>query len=123
MPTTNSILDSRPSVFGDYELVTEVGRGSTATVFSARRGPDPVALKIFAAHASPQRWAQLRDYFEMELGIIRSMDHPNIVKLIDAGVVDGVPFIAMELKVLEAALPQTQPLNSTKHAKARSTLT
>ncbi len=82
---------------GDYEIIAELGVGSTARVYSARGKVGVVALKVFESLKYTSNAAALRRVFEHELRTIRSLDHPHIVKVLDAGVSEDVPFIAMEL--------------------------
>jgi serine/threonine protein kinase len=82
--------------FGSYTLVRELGSGSAARVYEARRGDESVALKVFDLGKSRDQVVVL-DQFNNEVAVIRRLDHPNIVKVLDAGVVEHQPFIAMEL--------------------------
>jgi serine/threonine protein kinase len=84
--------------FGDYVLMEEIGHGGSARVYLARRkDASVVALKVFELGKRESEAAAVLDFFQNELTVIRTLDHPNIVKYIDAGVVSSVPYIAMEL--------------------------
>jgi WD40 repeat protein len=79
---------------GRFEIRRELGHGSFGTVFLAH---DPllgrdVALKIprVPALLTPQ----LRQRFQHEAQAAARLDHPNLVAVYDAGVVDDVCFIA-----------------------------
>src|SRR5439155_3998401 len=64
-----------------------------AEVFRARdRSLDrPVALKVFrAAEADKVR-------FQRETALLTQLQHPHLVRLLDAGEFDGVAYIALEL--------------------------
>src|SRR5436190_870259 len=88
---------NRPSKFGPYLLERELGRGGMAVVYRARHtGLDRlVALKILkeAGAIGPQGLER----FRREASAAANLHHPNIVMVHDAGEVDGVPFLAMEL--------------------------
>jgi tetratricopeptide (TPR) repeat protein len=79
---------------GRYELIRKVGAGGMGVVF---RGRDPatdapVAVKLLE-HASPD----LRSRFAREVGILRSLAHPQIVRYLDDGVgPEGAPYLVME---------------------------
>jgi len=84
--------------FGDYALLVRVGMGGMAEVFRAqRRGRRPgeadVALKRLLPHVA-QDPALARLYLR-EVEALRRIDHPVVVRLIDAGEVDGLPFVVM----------------------------
>jgi serine/threonine-protein kinase len=85
--------------FGRYEILSLIGRGGMAEVYRARAVSGPhegreVALK----RLMPQHNDDLAyiDLFTGEADIGRCLDHPNIVRLYDAGVVDDIYYIAME---------------------------
>jgi serine/threonine-protein kinase len=78
---------SHPQRIGPYEIEEVIGRGAMAVVYRARqRTPSRlVALKkIHTGNAD-------------EPEIIARLEHPNIVRIYDAGVHDGEPFFTMQL--------------------------
>ncbi len=83
-----------PSDFGRYRLLRLLGRGGMAEVFLADDAGRPVAIKRLLPHyAAERRFARmLRD----EARIGAAIRHPNVVGVIDAGVVEGVHYLAME---------------------------
>jgi len=91
-------LIRRAGVFGKYQIIDEIGHGGSARVYRARNESDSiVALKIFDLGKSEASADAVKRFFETELAIVRSLNHPNIVKYLDAGMVDEIPYIAMEL--------------------------
>jgi serine/threonine protein kinase len=80
--------------FGGFELLAQIGRGGTGTVYRAR---DPagrfVAIKLMNDGRSP---ADVRRFREQAAAAVR-LRHPSIVGAFDAGEIDGRPYIAMEL--------------------------
>jgi TolB-like protein/Tfp pilus assembly protein PilF len=83
---------------GPYRIVEEIGGGGMGRVFLAERADQlfsrRVAIKIvrFTADAD-----QFIDRFTREREILAAFDHPNITRLLDAGVTDDhVPFVVME---------------------------
>jgi serine/threonine-protein kinase len=91
---------SRPRVgdrFGAYELVEPLGAGGTAEVWLARDGTDAGSrMVIKRLHPSLRGDTRCEDVLRAEARLLRALDHPNVVRLIASGDVDGVPFLAME---------------------------
>ena len=82
--------------FGDYRIISELGRGNNGVVYLAEQQPldREVALKVLL----PERSAD-PEYVDLLLNEARSaarMCHPNIVQALDAGNIDGCYFLAME---------------------------
>lgn len=94
-------LDARPDTIeprqlGDFILIEPVGRGGMATVFLAQRqGFDQrVAIKLLHRTLHSDLDRQL---FERERKALASLEHPNIARLIDAGVTEQrEPFLVLE---------------------------
>ncbi|MBK8321682.1 MAG: serine/threonine protein kinase [Betaproteobacteria bacterium] len=83
---------------GPWRLVREIGRGGMGAVWLAERAAGgakmPVALKMLHPFASKGPQAER---FRREREILASLNHPNIARLIDAGVTEeGVPWLALE---------------------------
>ncbi len=81
---------------GNYALISRIGSGGVGTVFLAEDGRDgqSVALKVL----SPPNSVDVGEFlarFQREASVIASLDHPHIVRVRDAGIVDGQCFIAM----------------------------
>ena len=86
-----------PDVPG-YRMIRLLGEGGMASVFLAERvlggTVQRVALKRLRLSVYDPRE---RHRFEHEHGILARLEHPNIARLIDAGIApDGVPWFAME---------------------------
>ncbi|MGE0439649.1 MAG: tetratricopeptide repeat protein [Gemmatimonadales bacterium] len=83
-------------VLGPYRIVEVVGRGGMGVVCLAEREDvgKRVALKLVAGGlASPERVAR----FFRERRVLAQLEHPDIARLLDAGVADdGTPWLAME---------------------------
>ena len=79
---------------GRYLFERELGRGGMATVHLARdiRNEGHVALKVL----HPQLAFTLgADRFAREIRVAARLDHPNILRVIDSGEVDGQLWFAM----------------------------
>ena len=85
--------------FGKYYLLGQVGRGGMAEVRLAYEdiGDDirPCVIKrISSSHRGREDY---REMFEEEGRIGRLLRHPNVVRMYDAGEIEGSPFICFEL--------------------------
>lgn len=83
---------------GRFKLREEIGQGGMGVVFVADQ-LEPVqrrvALKVIRADADS---ARMLARFEQERQALALMDHPNIAKVLDAGVSEtGQPYFVMEL--------------------------
>ncbi len=81
---------------GPYETVAEIGRGGYGTVFQARHVETgrEVALKVLSEAGAAGSVEAMR--FRREVELVRSLDHPGIVRVLDSGVEAGRPWFAME---------------------------
>lgn len=92
-PPVASLLTGR--FFGDYELLTEVGRGGSAVVFKARQfGLNRVvALKLLAS--GPVASRDFIHRFHTEASAAARLEHPHIVPIYEFGEHEGNHFLAM----------------------------
>lgn len=81
--------------FGEYRLHEILGRGGMASVFRAERGGEVSALKRPLGSLLGDSDFVERFLREAEIG--RTLNHPNIVRILGRGNVDGVPYFTMEL--------------------------
>ncbi|MBL9030751.1 MAG: serine/threonine protein kinase [Phycisphaerae bacterium] len=81
---------------GDYELISEAGRGGQGTVYQAIQPGTgrTVAIKRLGAgrFASPG----MRARFDREIRVLASLNHPGVVTIHGADEVDGHRFLLME---------------------------
>lgn len=86
-----------PRTLGPYEILTVVGRGGVGTVYRARHrdGGQEVALKLLALPPACEPTAVRRLAREFEA--LQELDHPNVVRVYEAGVQEGCSYLAMEL--------------------------
>jgi serine/threonine protein kinase len=82
--------------FGEFRIVREVGRGGMGIVYEALQlGLDrPVALKVLSLAAAMDPRALQR--FQLEAQVAGWLHHPRIVPVHAVGVVDDVPYYAMQ---------------------------
>jgi tetratricopeptide (TPR) repeat protein len=94
-----AVPSAPPRTIGEYRIIEQIGVGGSGEVYRALRtinGIDQaVAVKCFHPHRSDGEHV---DRFKREQRMLSALRHPDIVRLIDAGVTeDGRPFLAMEL--------------------------
>lgn len=88
--------DPAPAVVvpNDFEILGEISRGGMGIVYRARdkRSGDLVALKVILNPSG------LGDFqrFRREVQVLRTLQHPNIVKILDFDVDCAHPYIALE---------------------------
>lgn len=90
--TTNLPLQS----CGSYDLVEKIAEGGMGAIYRARHRTtsDIVAIKIMPKHMAANPILLRR--FEQEFRAASQLDHPNIVRAMDFGSVNGMPYLVME---------------------------
>ena len=83
---------------GAYVLMEQIGRGGMGAVYRAERADDEfsksVAVKLIAGSI---RSSETVNRFAVERQILATLEHPNIARLLDAGMTqDGLHYIVME---------------------------
>ena len=81
---------------GDYTVEGILGRGGMARVYRAiGPGGEAVALKLILADLAGEDTYRRR--FELETSIARRLSHPNVVRVLDSGVHDNIPWLTQTL--------------------------
>jgi serine/threonine-protein kinase len=82
---------------GPYEVVSEIARGGMGVVYRARRGPGgaPVALKVLSPQSATTE--QHRARLQREVEALRQVEHPGVVRLLEADASAAQPWLALEL--------------------------
>jgi serine/threonine protein kinase len=89
---------ARPEKIGKYEILDVAGSGAMGDVYV---GYDPfidrtVAIKVCTHDDGSESARVARKLFVNEAQAAGALDHPNILKIYDAGEENGQPFIVME---------------------------
>ena len=113
VPTTQPMPRSAGVPLDDYDIGEEVGRGAMAVVHRAvdRRNGGTVAIKRLALQRefAPEDLIDVRDRFMREASAARHLDHPDILRVLDAGESAGDTWIAMEYVVGQDLSHYTRP--------------
>jgi serine/threonine-protein kinase len=84
-----------------YRLERRIGQGSATEVFLAQdqRNGQWVALKLLEIGANPASadWHDALERFRREATVLRELDHPGIVKVLDAGASVQGAWMALEV--------------------------
>ncbi len=112
-------MKDREQKFGRYTILKEIATGSFGKTFLAR-APDgkKVILKVMHPHLVQELSARKR--VEREIAILKQLNHPQIVKLIDSGEHEGIPFAVLEFvpgPTLREYLDQNAPLEEKEAIK------
>ena len=81
--------------FGEFRILEMLGKGGMASVFKVQRWGELSALK--RPLGSLLEDSQFRERFLREAEIGRTLNHPNIVRILERGDVGRVPYFTMEL--------------------------
>ena len=96
-----------------YHIVEEIGRGGMATVYRATDldSGQEVAIKVLSPYVALEPKFKAR--FDQEIQVLRDLQHPNIVPVLDYGETGSYSFIVMPFlssgtlgqKLLQGPLP------------------
>ncbi len=81
-----------------YQVLKKIARGATATVYEGYdfATHNRVALKVMSSKLDDSEEGERIKHWLYEAEIVSQLDHPNIVKIHDAAVFNGTPYIAMD---------------------------
>ena len=82
---------------GRYRVIEKLGEGGMSAVYLAEEASSGsrVAVKVLHDHLVSDQ--SQKERFEREARALFGLEHPHILQVHDFGVVDGVPFLVMEL--------------------------
>ncbi|NND65126.1 MAG: protein kinase, partial [Gammaproteobacteria bacterium] len=92
-------MSNIPAKIGKYDIIKEVGRGSTGSVYLSH---DPfyrrdVAIKLYDhEHINDEEADISRKMFFNEANMVGMLQHPNILPIYDAGEEEGHYYVVME---------------------------
>ncbi|MEQ8494089.1 MAG: serine/threonine-protein kinase, partial [Gammaproteobacteria bacterium] len=94
-----NMLEQKPAKIGKYDVVDVLGKGAMGIVY---KGHDayvdrPVAIKVATnADADSEAESMAKRMFVNEARSAGRLDHPNILKVYEAGEEQGMPYMVME---------------------------
>jgi serine/threonine-protein kinase len=114
------ISDSK-NQFGHFQLLGKKARGATATVYEAHdlNTHQHIALKILNQHLNDESGERDIMTFLHEALTVSHLDHPGIVKIHDADIIDDRAYIAMDYI---AGYPMSERLRRKKLLTAAESL-
>lgn len=84
-----------PERLGPYRVERLLGRGGFASTYLARHESTKVPVALKRLHPYRQDDPEFRDRFRQEARLGMMLDHPNLVRVLEAGPEDDVPWLAM----------------------------
>ena len=82
---------------GVHRIVRRIGVGGMATVYLAERIDGQIEQQVALKILDARNLDESQQRFQQERQILASLDHPNIARLLDAGLTSsGRPYVAME---------------------------
>jgi eukaryotic-like serine/threonine-protein kinase len=98
---------------GGYRLIAKIGEGGMGSVYRAVQGDGGTEVAVKILHMKYALEREFVERFKREVKVLRSLRHPNTVRIIDDGEMDdGSLYIVMELlegRGLDQALKQDGP--------------
>lgn len=85
-----------PRELGQYELLERVGRGGMGEVWKARHLKLDRMVAVKLMHPQIAAAPEAGHRFAQEIRAIGQLTHPNIVRALDAGEIDGCTYLAMD---------------------------
>lgn len=86
-----------PRGVGPYEILSLIGRGGVGTVYRARHRETGRVAAVKLLGPAPSADAASTRRLAREFEALERLDHPNVVRVFEAGVAEGYSFLAMEL--------------------------
>jgi serine/threonine protein kinase len=99
LPAPRKAENGRSALVGRYEVLCQIGRGGMGTVYLSRLTSEGGFRRLFAVKLlrrrllNDDRAAQL---FVTEARLAGQIHHPNVVSVVDSGVVESRPYLVME---------------------------
>ncbi|PBC67403.1 protein kinase-like protein [Streptomyces sp. TLI_235] len=110
-----------PRRLGDYHLLGRIGAGGMGTVYLARREGSATQVALKTINPELIEDEQLLRRFEREAEVLAMVPGAYTARVLDAGVAEGRPYLAMELldgRPLDAHLRDLGPIGSPEALRA-----
>jgi serine/threonine protein kinase len=86
-----------PRQVGQWEILSVLGRGGVGVVYRGRHRETRQLAAVKLLGPAPVVEPRAARRLAREYEVLRSLEHPNVVRVFEAGVSDGWSFLAMEL--------------------------
>jgi len=85
-------------LIGRYRIIRHLGSGGMGAVYLAERADEQFRKQVAIKLVQPGKAdSTMLERFRLERQTLATLDHPNIVKLLDAGTTeDGIPYVIMD---------------------------
>ncbi len=93
-PHDSTFQETSLGNFGRYVIEGVLGRGGMGVVYSAR---EPEANRRVAIKTVGESTPGLQIALRAEIVALKRVQHPSVVSILEEGVINGVPWYAMEL--------------------------
>jgi serine/threonine protein kinase len=89
------VLGLNGKTLGSYHILEQIGQGGMSSVFKALdlRNQNHVAVKVLSPYIAHEQ--RFRARFEREVKLLKHLQHPNIVPILDFGETEGLAYIIM----------------------------
>jgi WD40 repeat protein/predicted Ser/Thr protein kinase len=87
---------NEPNFLPGYELLEEIHRGGQGVVYRARQHSTSRTVAIKIMREGPFGGPRDRARFEREVNVLATLNHPNIVGVLDSGTASGCAYIVMD---------------------------
>lgn len=113
--------------FGPYRILRELGAGGMGRVSLAERDGEEAPVVVKRMNAELAADARFRRRLLREAEVAADLQHPNVVRVLDTGVIDDQIYLTMEYvpgsslaALLAASRPEPLPLVPVLHALAQA---
>jgi serine/threonine protein kinase len=86
----------KPQQVGKYELLEKVGQGGMSAVFKARDAVNGTTVAVKIASRAVINDPHLSRRFALEYDLVYALSHRNLVKVLDHGKHEELPYLVME---------------------------
>lgn len=92
--TASSSTAPKPGVIGDYRVLGVLGSGGMGVVYRAQHATNGTLAAVKTVRAATETTLES---LRREIQMLRELRHPGVISILDHGVLDNVPWYAMEL--------------------------
>ncbi|MFF6773234.1 serine/threonine-protein kinase [Streptomyces sp. NPDC012637] len=112
-PDVRDLAAHEPRTIGTYQLLGKIGAGGMGTVYLARRDGSATQVALKTLHPELLGNTELLSRFEREAEVLSMVSGAYTARVLDSGVDEGRPYLAMELldgRPLDRHLRELGPL-------------